>query len=329
MIIGIKLPKNIRNSSKNILEASMRKLASLFLLLCAALLAQADLTILAVVGDEVITSQDLQQYISNAIRGQTPAKIAEIRKEALESFINKELIYLEFKRLKGQVPQDYLQKRINAEIDRFANGDQQLFEQQLFQQGLTMKEYRERMTKNLAVELLTHEKVAKGILISDKEIQDYYYSHREDFRVQKQTRIAVIQLKENGKYAGKISETVEEILGKLADGEDFGELAKAYSEGANASAGGDLGWQTALAPSLEEMAEGMKAGEINPKPIHIGQSEVLVKLIERNPGGILPLDSEQKELIRKILSAEETNRRYEAFIRELYVRFPVMRMAEE
>lgn len=307
----------------------MRKFLSILLMLCATLLAQTDLTILAVVGEEVITSEDLQQYVSNAIRGQSPAKAAEIRKDALESFINKELIYLEFKRLKGQLPQEYLQKRINADIDRFANGDQQLFEQQLFQQGLTMKEYRERMTKNLAVELLTHEKVAKGVYFSEQEVLDYYDSHKEDFRVQPKVRIAVIRLKEDGKYAGKVPETIEEIRQKLANGEEFGELAKEYSEGVNASEGGDLGWQTALTPALQLLTTKMSVGEINHNPIVIGNSQYLVKLLGYDPGGILPLDTEQKEKIRAILTAEETNRRYQEFIRELYIRFPVLRLTEE
>ena len=306
----------------------MRKFLSIFLILCATLLAQ-ELSILAVVGDEIITTQDLQLYISNAIRGQSPAKVAEIRKDALDSIINRELIYLEFKRLKGQLPQDFLQRHINAEINRFANGDERLFEQQLYEQGLTMKEYRERMSKNLAVELLTHEKVAKGVYFSEQDVQDYYDSHQEDFRVQPKVRIAVIRLKEDGKYAGKVPETIEEIRQKLAHGEEFGELAKEYSEGVNASEGGDLGWQTALTPALQLLTTKMSVGEINHNPIVIGNSQYLVKLLGYDPGGVLPLDPEQKEKIRAILTVAETNRRYQEFIRELYIRFPVLRMTEE
>ena len=306
----------------------MRKFLSIFLILCATLLAQ-ELSILAVVGDEIITTQDLQLYISNAIRGQSPVKVAEIRKDALDSIINRELIYLEFKRLKGQLPQDFLQRHINAEINRFANGDERLFEQQLYEQGLTMKEYRERMSKNLAVELLTHEKVAKGVYFSEQDVQDYYDSHQEDFRVQPKVRIAVIRLKEDGKYAGKVPETIEEIRQKLANGEEFGELAKEYSEGVNASEGGDLGWQTALTPALQLLTTKMSVGEINHNPIVIGNSQYLVKLLGYDPGGVLPLDPEQKEKIRAILTVAETNRRYQEFIRELYIRFPVLRMTEE
>jgi len=304
-------------------------LAILFALLCATLCAQTELAVLAMVGDEVITSQDLHQYVADAIRRQSPAKIEEIRKEALDSLINRELVYLEFKRLKGRLPQEYLQKRINAEINRFANGDQALFEQQLYQQGMTMKEYRDRLGKDLAVQLLIHEKTGKGIYFSEEEIRQYYEAHAKDYSTPRQTRIAVIQLKGDGRYADRIPETVAEILGKLKEGEDFADLARQYSEGANAAGGGDQGWQEALAPILENLVAKMSVGETNPNPVAIGGNQYLVKLLERHQGGIRPLDAAIKEQISNILTVEESNRRYQQFIRELYVRFPVVRMTEE
>ena len=289
---------------------------------------------LAMVGNTVITFYDVQQASANmeaAARksfngAELEKQILNVRKQVLDALINKELIYMEFVDMKAQVPQALLQERLNSIVDMRANGNVHKFEEMLMAEGRTMKEFKERLYKEIAVELLVREKTARGNLITDDEIDKFYESKKSEMVMPTRYKIAVIQIGKHGKYAGKTTETVDSIIKQLKDGAPFEELAKKYSEGSNAEKGGELDWMTSPTPKLQAVLNTLQVGQTSSTTVDLGERLYIVKLVDFEKGGIAPLSEEMRRTIRKHLETLEEQRRYEAFVKTLYVKYPVRRM---
>jgi len=290
-------------------------------------------SILAVVGEKVITAYEVMQAsareearLSRELTvQQRTEEVVAIRRRILSNMIDHELVWLEFQALKARVPESVLQERLNQAIIAQAGGDRAKFEEMLYREQMTMQDFKERMTKNLAVDMLLYDRVNRGITISLPKIQQYYESHSADFNQIAKYRLEVILLKKNGRYQDRLPATVAEIQDKLKAGNSFAELAKEYSEGANAEQGGDQGWLTDMNEKLKQLVETLKPGEVATEALDLGSSLYLVRLAEFSPG-TNTLTKEVEETIRNILHDEEESQRYEKFLRELRLKYPFKRM---
>ena len=133
--------------------------------------------VVATVDDKGFTSVDVRQAVAGelerinaSLTGQARAdQVTRVCRLALDAMVNKELIYLDFKDLKAKLPPSLVQERIDSAVTANAGGDIILFEEKLYQEGLTMAEYRERVHKDIAVEMLMRNKVKTGVSIADEE----------------------------------------------------------------------------------------------------------------------------------------------------------------
>lgn len=289
--------------------------------------------VLAIVGKKVITFHDLIQITQqneNLLAKQHTGEELEkqvqaLRKSTLDTMIEHELCYMAFQDLKAKVPTDYLQDRINEIVDEHANGNIAKFEEQLQKEGTNMKEFKERMEQDIAVLMIINEKTKRGNIVSEREIQEFYNAKKASMAVAPEYRISVIQLRRDGKYAEKLQETANGIYSKLKEGTPFGDLAKEYSEGAGAENGGDQGWMKQLNEALLAVVEKLAPGQTAMKPVELASSLYIVQLTEKKGGGVPPLDAALKEEIRKQITKDEEDKRYKAFIRELYMKCRVKR----
>ena len=292
--------------------------------------------VLAQIDDQVITSYEVKQHAEKheaALRQQFKGqelvdKIVALRKQVLDTLIERELIYMEFKNMKATVPPFLIQERLDDLIMSTSGGDIREFENTLnIREKMTMSELKDKISKDIAIELLKQNRVTKGILIADSDIDDYYKHNATDFIRPRSFRYSVIQIKKNGgRYADKIKEVCDTIAKKLADGEPFDELAKKYSEGANAENGGDQGWMVRVNEQLLEVINKMEPGQTWPKPIDLGYNIYFLHINEIDGGGIPELTPELRKTIKEKLSKLEEKKKYDAFIKELSMKYPVKRM---
>lgn len=102
--------------------------------------------------------------------------------------------------------------------------------------------------------------------ISEKRIEDYYFAHREDYRIPEKRRILYAVFPEQPSREDSISilELARELKTRLDKGEDFAELAREYSDDRSGENGGDLGFfgRGQMVPEFEEAAFSAKTGEI-------------------------------------------------------------------
>jgi parvulin-like peptidyl-prolyl isomerase len=111
--------------------------------------------------------------------------------------------------------------------------------------------------------------VRSKIIIRDEAIKEYYERHAKDFGNTEKVRISgIFLIRKRPDDPGEIMEIQkkgEEILSRVRAGEDFGELAKTFSDGPAADTGGDLGTfhPDQLEPQLRNMIETLKVGSVS------------------------------------------------------------------
>lgn len=303
--------------------------------------AESD-SILASVGDEVLTIYDLKAqtaYAVETLRKQSGGReleeqVQKLYRNVVRDFIERELVYAEFKSLETTLPADLIASRVDRIVMNYTGGDLAKFEELLAEKGVsyggailgpgsTMEDLEELVEKLLAVELLMHERVRRGIEIAPSAVKEYYDAHPDFFTEKSGVRLQVIVLTSGGKYANRIPETVREIYAKLAEGAAFGELAKTYSEGMNAEGGGLQDWMTDPNEKLRPIVASLSAGEVYSESVELGNNTYIIRLADRREGGLLPLDEALQEKISERLRQDEEQRRYEAFISELRTKYPV------
>ena len=109
----------------------------------------------------------------------------------------------------------------------------------------------------------------------------------------------------------------QEILERLRNGEDFGELARRFSQGPGVDDGGDLGLFLTrdLEPELNRILESMPEGGFSDIIVWPNGIQI-VRLLQRQGGKMKPLD-ELRDAIHGTLYRQEVEKRYDAWIKEL------------
>lgn len=175
------------------------------------------------------------------------------------------------------------EEKVTEEIDKIKESLGDEFDGLLEQQGLTEDSLAREIRNGLIVEAA----YTDGIEVSDEEIEAHYE------RMQYEIKARHILVEDE--------ETAEEVVKKLADGEDFKKLAKEYSTDlSNAEEGGDLGFFPAgtMVPEFEEVAFNLDIGEIS-DPVETQFGYHIIELLEKE---------EVEEEIGTLEESEETIR---------------------
>jgi parvulin-like peptidyl-prolyl isomerase len=288
--------------------------------------------IAAVVGERVITVSDVvaQTRAQELLLARSHAgddlyqRVEVLRRFAARRMIENELVHLEFKDKGYTLPAEYLQKRIDGVVVAQAGGSRERLEQKLADDGYTFAEFEEEIARQAAAELLLDEMVRRRVHISPLLVRQYYQENPAEFSRAGRVHLQMIFLKADGRYAGQLDETVRRIQEQIAEKADFAWLARQYSEGPAADAGGDLGWQDEK-DVREEFAAALRPlapGEVAP-PVATPDGIAILRLQERETAGLLPLDDALARRIGAQLRAAEEEKRYREYIDGLTRKFHV------
>ena len=196
------------------------------------------------------------------------------------------------------------------------------FQQALVQDGMSYREFREDIRREMLIQRLQRNMVNRRITISEQDVEDLlnspYYQQllSDEFRVG-HILLAIEDNASNETVAAAAREA-QSIVADLRRGADFKETAIARSAGARALEGGDLGWRRAgelpslFADHVIALAVGDTAEPIqSPSGLHI------VQLLERRGAGVQTAD---QTLARHILvqpSAIRPPSEAEALVRDI------------
>lgn len=169
-----------------------------------------------------------------------------------------------------------------------------------------IEEMRERIILN---EFLQRE-VENKLVANDKELEDYYNLHREEFKSPDEVKISQIVVRSE--------EDAREVLKRLHRGADFARMAKEFSiDTATKNSGGELGMlqKGKIHPQLESVIFGMNEGDIS-DPIKTESGFHIIKLQKKNPGALL-LFKDAKNMVNQRYQIEKRNRVFEDLFKNL------------
>ena len=280
--------------------------------------------IIAVVNDEIVTEQDLQ-YLMAPVMAQVRTiytgqvvveKVREARKEFLQKVIEDKLILSEAKRRQVIVKDEEADEMITEVRNKFPS--REIFLKAIEDQGLTEKKLWNRFRDQLLMQKLVNYEVRSRVSVSPGEVSEYYKAHPEEFSQGERIRLQHILVRAGGaRTEAEAKNFAEALVEQLKSGKSFEELAKTYSEAAEASEGGEMGWMEKgqLMGSIDEKVFSLNAGELT-EPIQSSLGTHIFKALEKETSSVKPL-SEVRTRIQDDLFREKTSVRLEKWISDL------------
>lgn len=242
----------------------------------------------AIVNDSVITESELSAQVE-LLRAQIEAKRMEVpsekalRRQVLDHLIDVELQLSLAKQHRLSVEETEIDRAIEKIASR-NNLSLDAFQEALKGQGLSWKQYRENLKKEMILARLQQKAVAKDVMVSEEQIEDYmkngFVPDRSQFVYHLQNIVVPLSEEPSPEQVLRAKNKALELLKKIKKGEDFNRIAIEQSSGEFALEGGDLGKRhLAELPELfaKEVIK-MKAGEVA-GPLRAGNGFQLIKLI--------------------------------------------------
>ena len=274
--------------------------------------------IVAVVNNDIVTLSQMNKaaapYRKNIMASQEPSQrkqelSAQLNSQMVGRMVEEKLVLQEAEKMGISVEESDVDNAVEN-FKKEHHLDQEALVKGLADQGLTLKEYRENIKRQIIQSMVVSRAVRAKIVVTDEEIKAYYDSHPEQFKSVKKYQLKNIIIRDKDDLA-----TVQE---KLKNKADFSKLAKKYSISSNASAGGELGVFdiSSFSEDIRNALEGVEKGQIT-DPIDMGEAfQILyVEDIITSEHGVGKEQTDKK--IEDILFKEHGEAQYSKWIETL------------
>jgi peptidyl-prolyl cis-trans isomerase SurA len=280
--------------------------------------------IAAIVNGDVITFSQVrglvgprERLLQSQFKGEELAKqIKAAREAALKDLIDRQLIVQSFAKEKFELPDHFVDDRVNDIIRDNFGGDRQTFIKTLQAQNYSLTEFKKQEKERIIVQAMRSKNVKLATVIPPAKITEYYAKHRAEFTAKEQVKLRLIMIPTHAAEGNGAAQkaVAEEILGKLAEGAPFDRMAQMYSEDSTRDLGGDWGWieRKTLAAPLEKVAFNLPAGRVS-HVIELGPNYYILKVDEKR-GGDSPSFAKLRPEIEKRLMQEESQRQQELWL---------------
>ena len=277
---------------------------------------------IAVVGDREIPKSEYDRLLSQAeatyeAREQefpeagTP-EFAQLRNALVRSLVEQAQFEIAAAELNVTVTDEELEKRLDELKEQFFGGDQQAYEEELENQGLT----EEQVLKDLRARMISEkvfEEVTSEVQVADEDIQAYFEENKAQFEQPASRDVRHILVKSKAR--------ANQIHRQLENGANFAELAKQFSEDPSKDQGGKFtAQQGASVAPFDEVAFNLDTGELS-QPVKTQFGWHIIEAV----GDVVPAStqelSEVEEQISTTLLEEKKNQRISEWVEELQARF--------
>jgi peptidyl-prolyl cis-trans isomerase SurA len=269
----------------------------------------------AIVNGEVITYSQVRSLSGpqeNMLRQQYTGpdlekKITELRQAAVKDLIDRRLIIQAFKKESFEIPDHIVDMRVHQIIKESFGGDRNTFVKTLEAQNYTLGEFKQKEMEKIIVGAMKNKNVKTNSIISPTKIDEYYRKHHDEFTSKEQIKLRMIMVSGHKDTASAPAqkELAEEVLGKLASGAEFDQMAQMYSEDSTKDNGGDWGWieRKTLAEPLEKFAFNMPIGRISNIIDYAGNYYIL-KVEDKHGGSTKSLTEVRADIEKKLVQEE-------------------------
>jgi peptidyl-prolyl cis-trans isomerase C len=262
--------------------------------------------IVAVVNGDEITRADfdremaiVQRQLLHMRKPQSALNLSEIKKEVIESLINKQLLYQESQKKDITISEAEIDEQMQKVKEKFP--DENTFKELLKKEGLSLDDLRSQIKRDLMLQRFIDTQFAKNITVSDQETKAYYEGNLSMFKKSEQIQASHILIKVDpeAKEADKAKARakLEKIQKKLKKGGDFAALAGESSDCPSKARGGDLGYfgRGQMVKPFEDAAFSLKKGEVS-DIVETGFGYHLIKVIDKKPETIIAYNDVKEKL---------------------------------
>jgi len=190
-------------------------------------------------------------------------KLSEAENDSLQRLLDRRLILHEFKSLK--VPETILDSEVDREIQQEIQSrymDRMTLQKTLQAEGITYEAHRKQIRERIIIGFLSHKNVSSEVIISPHKVEAFYLAHTNDFKMQDEVKLRMIVLTNTPSLeAPQPRKLAEEILAKLKEGTEFGQLAAVYSQVPQRREKGEWMERAILRKEISDAAFKLKAGE--------------------------------------------------------------------
>ncbi len=277
--------------------------------------------IVAIVDDEPILQSDLDREVESykfelSQTGQAPTEDdAAIRKKMLQRLIDVKLLVAQAKLDEIEVTDDEIDQAVARSLDEVISrfGTKSKLQQELARNGMTFADLEARNRDLIRNRLYTNRMISMHIRplieVREDEIRAFYEKHLDEIpttpaAVEVSNILVVPQPDPAVQKALELK--LDAIKAALESGEDFGEVAKRFSEGPNAARGGLVGSFARgdlFNPVLEELAWSIPVGKIS-QPVSTELGMHIVQVTQRTEKEV----TLRQILLRVTITAEDWER---------------------
>ena len=271
--------------------------------------------IIARVNNEIITrtelekaraaaAEDAQQDCSGRCsQEQLQVAIEDRQKYALRDLIDQSLLSQRGKDMGINVKPEVVKQLDEIRVKNNLK-DMDDLEKAVTSQGVNWEDFKNNIENRLLTQEVIRREVGSHITIGHDDAMKYYEEHKKDFVRQEQVALRAIEIKTEGKKESEIPELkakAQKLHDRVKDGEDFGELAKRFSDGSTAQQGGYLGVykRGELSKELEDMVFKMKKNDMT-DVIETKQGFLILQVLEHYDEGEQPFNKVENEIMDRL-----------------------------
>ena len=282
--------------------------------------------VVAKVNDEVITLSEVQEKgmpLLSKVRGsrsENGREVQEAEKEVLNRLIDMKLQLQDARSLGLTIAEKIVDEAVEN-IKKKNNITQEALERMLVEAGTGIEAYRNEIRDQYLLQRVYYFRVITSAKVNAADIKAYYTEHISEYTSPGKVNVFQIFFTVDPGNPTKREDVVRaramEVIGRISAGEDFATMAKAYSEGPNASLGGDLGFfkRGEILPVLEEAMFSLESGQVSDL-IRSKAGFHILKVKEHIYPAPLPIEKVKKDII-SIIKKEKAEDNYGKWIKEL------------
>ena len=230
--------------------------------------------VIAVVNDEALTQYELDEQKRIVLTQMRASNVRPPAPDIFESQILERLIIdralLQFAKENGVRVDDQTVERTILRIAQENKITPEELRRALDREKVSYSKYREDIRREVTIQRLREREVDSRVQVSEAEVDNYLATIKAQAGGETEYQLAHIMVGVPEQASPDQIEArrrrAEEAMTQLKGGKDFKEVAAAYSDAQDATAGGDLGWRTpARLPTVFlDTLKVMKKGDTSP-----------------------------------------------------------------
>ena len=269
----------------------------------------------AVVNGDVITYSQVRGVVGpreKVLRAQFNGEelvkaVKAAREAALQDLIDRQLIIQAFKKENFQIPDHFVEERMQDIVRTDFGGDRNTFVKTLEAQNFTMGEFKKMEMEKMIVQAMRSHNVKLDLIASPVKVEEYYKTHRDEFTNKEKIKLRLIMVPSHASDGEAAAQRAmaEEIFTKLVNGAEFERMAQLYSEDSTRENGGDWGWveRKTLAGPLEKAAFALEPGKIS-RIIEFSGNYYILKIEDKQGGETKSLADARPDIEKKLVHEE-------------------------